>query len=51
MNLGTTRALRGPNIWSQLTVLEVEVDLSGYIQRPAEDIEVIRARVDHFFSE
>lgn len=42
MNLGTTRALRGPNIWSQLTVLEVEIDFSSYIQRSLQDIDNIR---------
>ena len=41
MNLGTTRALRGPNIWSQLTVLEVEIDFSSYIQRSSQDIDAI----------
>ena len=44
MNLGTTRALRGPNIWSQLTVLEVEIDLSAHLHRSIQDITVIRAR-------
>ncbi len=44
MNLGTTRALRGPNIWSQLTVLEVEVDLSAHVHRTPQDIETIRVR-------
>lgn len=44
MNLGTTRALRGPNIWSQLTVLEVEIDLSAHVQRTSQDIEEIRVR-------
>lgn len=48
MILGTTRALRGPNVWSQLTVLEVEVDLSAHIQRPAEEIEAIRVRANAF---
>ena len=44
MNLGTTRALRGPNIWSQLTVLEVEVDLSAHVQLTSQDIDLIRVR-------
>ena len=44
MNLGTTRALRGPNIWSQLTVLEVEIDLSSHTQRSTQDIDAIRIR-------
>ena len=44
MNLGTTRALRGPNIWSQLTVLEVEIDMSAHIKRSTQDIDIIRSR-------
>ncbi|HEY0984046.1 cyanophycin synthetase [Schlesneria sp. T3-172] len=44
MNLGTTRALRGPNIWSQLTVLEVEIDLTAHLQRSTQDIANIRSR-------
>ena len=44
MNLGATRALRGPNIWSQLTVLEVEVDLTAHMQLPSQDIEQIHLR-------
>ena len=44
MNLGTTRALRGPNIWSQLTVLEVEIDMSAHIMRSTQDIDIIRSR-------
>lgn len=45
MILGTTRALRGPNIWSQLTVLEVEVDLTAHVRRSVEDIDAIRVRI------
>ena len=41
MNLGTTRALRGPNIWSQLTVLEVEIDFSAHLLRSTEEIDAI----------
>ena len=41
MNLGTTRALRGPNIWSQLTVLEVEIDFSAHLLRSLEEIDGI----------
>ena len=48
MILGTTRELRGPNIWSQLTVLEVEIDLSAHLQRPAQDIDAIRFRANLF---
>ena len=44
MNLGTTRALRGPNLWSQLTVLEVETDFSAHLQRSAQDLDAIRLR-------
>jgi len=46
MNLGTTRALRGPNIWSQLTVLEVEVDLSLHMHRSTQEITAIRLRAE-----
>jgi cyanophycin synthetase len=45
MNVGTTRALRGPNIWSQLTVLEVEIDFSGHLHRSSQEIDAIRLRV------
>ena len=41
MNLGTTRALRGPNIWSQLTVLEVEIDFSTHLLRSIVEIDTI----------
>ncbi len=50
MNLGTTRALRGPNIWSQLTVLEVEIDMAAHLDRSTQDIDAIRVRVDSFLS-
>ena len=50
MNLGTTRALRGPNIWSQQTVLEVEIDLSAHIQRSTQDIAAIRHRAAGFLT-
>lgn len=50
MNLGTTRTLRGPNIWSQLTVLEVEVDLSAHEQRATEDIDAITVRARSLFN-
>jgi len=51
MNLGTTRALRGPNIWSQLTVLEVEVDLSAHNQLTSQDIDLIRVRAESMLEE
>jgi cyanophycin synthetase len=50
MNLGTTRALRGPNIWSQLTVLEVETDFSSHLQRSPQDIDAIRFRAFELLS-
>ena len=46
MNLGTTRALRGPNIWSQLTVLEVETDFSACLPLSTQDLDSIRLRAD-----
>jgi cyanophycin synthetase len=49
MNLGTTRALRGPNIWSQRTVLEVEIDLTAHTHRSAQDIDSICVRARSFF--
>ena len=44
MDMGTTRALRGPNIWSQSTVLETTVDLSRHLQLSANDVDVVRGR-------
>ncbi|WP_010586080.1 cyanophycin synthetase [Schlesneria paludicola] len=44
MNLGTTRALRGPNIWSQLTVLEVEIDNAMHLDKTTQEIDAIRNR-------
>ena len=44
MNLGTTRALRGPNIWSQLTVLEVEIDNAMHLEKTTQEIDSIRNR-------
>ncbi|MEK6259234.1 MAG: cyanophycin synthetase [Planctomycetota bacterium] len=44
MDMGTTRALRGPNIWSQSTVIETIVDLSRHVHLSANDVDVIRGR-------
>ena len=46
MKIGTTRALRGPNIWSQATVLETMIDLSSHVSLSAHDVDVIRDRVN-----
>jgi cyanophycin synthetase len=45
MELGKTRALRGPNIWSQSTVLETILEVSADSACGAEDIEQLRSRV------
>lgn len=34
MKIGATRALRGPNIWSQATVLETMIDLTRMFRFP-----------------
>ena len=44
MDMGTTRALRGPNIWSQATVLETTVDLTRHLQLTPNDVDVVRGR-------
>ena len=44
MEMGTTRALRGPNIWSQATVLETTVDLTRHLQLTPNDVDVVRGR-------
>ena len=46
MKIGTTRALRGPNIWSQATVLETMIDLTSHVSLSAHDVDVIRDRVN-----
>ena len=51
MNLGTTRALRGPNIWSQLTVLEVEVDLTAHVHLTSQDIDGVRLKANQLLPE
>jgi cyanophycin synthetase len=43
MQLGKTRALRGPSIWSQTTVLETSLDVSG-VDVAAVDLENIHRR-------
>src|SRR5579871_4172424 len=48
MELGKTRALRGPNIWSQSTVLETILDLSDHAALSAKDLEAIHLRVGEF---
>ncbi|MBM4077891.1 MAG: ATP-grasp domain-containing protein, partial [Planctomycetes bacterium] len=45
MDMGTTRALRGPNIWSQSTVLETIIDLSQFSELSISEKEQIRFRV------
>jgi cyanophycin synthetase len=47
MELGKTRALRGPNIWSQTTVLETVLDVSG-TDVSALDMESIHRRAAEF---
>ena len=46
MKIGTTRALRGPNIWSLATVLETMIDLTSHVSLSAHDVDVIRDRVN-----
>lgn len=47
MELGKTRALRGPNIWSQTTVLESTFDLSS-LEISSVDIESIHRKACEF---
>ncbi|MDB5347620.1 MAG: cyanophycin synthetase [Schlesneria sp.] len=49
MELGKTRALRGPNIWSQKTVLETLLDVSD-IEIAALDMESIHRRAATFLA-
>jgi len=50
MELGKTRALRGPNIWSQVTVLETVLDVSDHTALSADDLEIIHERVGRFLN-
>ena len=50
MELGKTRALRGPNIWSQSTVLETILDVSDHAALSVIDLESIHARVGEFLN-
>ena len=49
MELGKTRALRGPNIWSQTTVLETVLDVSD-LDVSALDMESVHRRAADFLS-